>query len=139
MQHQGPSRLPDLDPYTQRMGRKLKKARPPQAARLVALRKAAGLSQAELAHLIGEPQANIAFWERTEKPPRSDVLPKLANVLGVRIEELLDVHAPTSRRALPAGQARRLFEEVQKLPRRQQQKVLDVVSAIVEQFKRKAS
>jgi len=32
-----------------------------------------------------------------------------------------------------------LFEEVQKLPRRQQQKVLDVVSAIVEQFKRKAS
>lgn len=51
----------------------------------------------------------------------------------------LTVHAPTGRRPLPAGQARRLFEEVQKLPRRQQQKVLDVVSAIVEQFKRKAS
>jgi transcriptional regulator with XRE-family HTH domain len=121
------------------MGRKLKKPRPPQAARLVALRKAAGFSQAELARLVGEPQANIAFWERTEKPPRSDVLTKLADVLGVRIEELLDVHAPLARRAPPAGQARRIFEEVQKLPRRQQQKVLDVVSAIVEQFKRKAS
>lgn len=139
MQSHGSSRFLDLGPYTQHMGRKLKKARPPQAARLVALRKAAGLSQAELARLVGEPQANIAFWERTEKPPRSDVLPKLADVLGVRIEELLDVHAPTGRRTLPAGQARRLFEEVQKLPRRQQQKVLDVVSAIVEQFKRKAS
>jgi transcriptional regulator with XRE-family HTH domain len=121
------------------MGRKLKKPRPPRAARLVALRKAAGLSQAELARLIGEPQANIAYWERTEKPPRSDVLPKLADVLGVRIEELLDVQASRSRRSAPAGQARRLFEEVQKLPRRQQQKVLDVVSAIVEQYKRKAS
>jgi hypothetical protein len=54
---------------------------------------------------------------------------------GVRFEVL---HAPITRHAAPAGQARRLFEEVQKLPRRQQQKVLDVVSAIVEQFKRKA-
>jgi len=67
------------------------------------------------------------------------VLPKLADVLGVRIEELLDVQAPSGRRAPAASQAKRLFEEVQKLPRRQQQKVLDVVSAIVEQFKRKAS
>jgi len=67
-------------------------------------------------------------------------LPKLADVLGVRIEALLDVQAPAARRATPAAsQARRLFEAVQKLPRRQQQKVLDVVSAIVEQFKRKAS
>jgi len=80
-----------------------------------------------------------AFWERTEKPPRSDVLPKLADVLGVRIEELLDVQAPSGRRAPAASQAKRLFDEVQKLPRHQQQKVLDVVSAIVEQFKRKAS
>jgi transcriptional regulator with XRE-family HTH domain len=139
MQHHDHSRFPDLRPYTHGMGRKLTKTRPPQAARLVALRKAAGLSQAELARLIGEPQANIAFWERTEKPPRSDVLPKLADVLGVRIEELLDVQAPSGRRAPAASQAKRLFEEVQKLPRRQQQKVLDVVSAIVEQFKRKAS
>jgi hypothetical protein len=45
----------------------------------------------------------------------------------------------TGRRPLPAGQARRLFEEVQKLPRRQRQKVLDVVYAVVEQSKRKAS
>jgi transcriptional regulator with XRE-family HTH domain len=121
------------------MGRKLRKPRPAQGARLVALRKAAGLSQAELARLVGEPQANIAFWERTEKPPRSDVLPKLADALGVRIEELLDVQALPVRRSLPAGQIRRVFDEVQKLPRRQQQKVLEVVSAIVEQFKRKAS
>jgi len=139
MQHDRPPSRLQIAPYTPDMGRKLKKPRPPQAARLVALRKAAGLSQAELARLVGEPQANIAFWERTEKPPRSDVLAKLADVLGVRIEELLDAHAPVARRASPAGQARRLFEEVQKLPRRQQQKVLDVVSAIVEQFKRKAS
>jgi transcriptional regulator with XRE-family HTH domain len=139
MQSRSDSTPAEIGPYTSPMGRKLRKPRPPQAARLVALRKATGLSQAELARLVGEPQANIAFWERTDKPPRSDVLPKLADALGVRIEELLDAHAPPARRALPAGQIRRVFDEVQKLPRRQQQKVLEVVSAIVEQFKRKAS
>lgn len=39
----------------------------------------------------------------------------------------------------PAGQVQRISEEVRKLPRRQQQKVIDVVAAIVNEFKRKAS
>jgi len=130
---------PKIDPYTLAMGRKLRKPRPAQAARLVALRKAAGLSQAELARLVGVPQANIAFWERTDKPPRSDVLPKLADVLGARIEDLLDIHAPPVRRQSPGGQIQRTFEELRKLPRSQQRKILETVHALVEQYKRKAS
>jgi transcriptional regulator with XRE-family HTH domain len=133
---QGPR--PDIAPYTSGMARKLSKPRPPQAARLVALRKAAGLSQAELARLVGEPQANIAFWERTEKPPRSDVLPKLATVLGVRIEELLDADVPRPPKpGRPVGKAQKIFNEVSKLPRRQQDKVLEVVSAMVHQYKQR--
>lgn len=76
---------PKNDPYSPPMGRKLRKPRPTQGARLLALRNAAGLSQTELARLVGETQANISFWERTDKPPRSDVLPKLAKVLGVSL------------------------------------------------------
>lgn len=139
MQDPADPRPPKIDPYTLAMGRKLRKPRPAQAARLVALRKDAGLSQAELARLVGEPQANIAFWERTDKPPRSDVLPKLADALGVRIEDLLDIHAPPVRRPSPAGQIQRTFEEVRKLPRSQQRKILETVVALVEQYKRKAS
>jgi transcriptional regulator with XRE-family HTH domain len=41
------------------------------------------------AQLIGESQQNVAFWEQSETPPRSDVLPKMAKVLGVRVEALL--------------------------------------------------
>lgn len=126
-------------PYTALMGRKLKKPRPPQGARLVALRQAAGLSQAELAELVEEPQANIAYWERSEKPPRSDALPKLVRVLGVSIEELLgDADVPVAHRAGPVGQVQKIFEEVRRLPRRQQQKVIDVVAALLDQYKRKA-
>ncbi|MCP4449672.1 MAG: helix-turn-helix transcriptional regulator [Myxococcales bacterium] len=122
------------------MARKLSKPRPAQGAHLVALRKAAGLSQTELAELVGQSQANIAYWERIAKPPRSDVLPTMAEVLGVSIDELLNTGAAKKRakRAGPVGRTQKLFEDVSKLPRRQQEKVVEVVSAMLDQYRRKA-
>jgi transcriptional regulator with XRE-family HTH domain len=126
-------------PYTQPMGRKLLKPRPKQAERLVALRKAKGLSQVELATLIGEPAANVAYWEKSAKPPRSDVLQKLADVLEVRIEDLLELdRTPTRRTNGPVGVVQRTFEKVRKLPRRQQQQVVQVVEALVISLQKRA-
>ena len=105
---------------------------------MAAFRRAAGLTQTELAKLVGEPQQNIAFWEQSDKPPRSDALPKLAKVLGVSVEQLVSGNAVSTKRSGPIGRAQKVFEEVSKLPRRQQDKLLDVISAYVEQFKRKA-
>jgi transcriptional regulator with XRE-family HTH domain len=107
--------------------------------RLAELRRAANLSQAALARLIGESQQNVAFREQSDKPPRSDVLPKLARVLGVSVEQILDVKTSIERRNGPVGKVRKLFEEVSELPRRQQEKVAEFVSALVEQYKRRAS
>ena len=122
--------------YALRASRKLQKTRPRQGARLADLRKAAGFTQAELAALVGETQQNIAFWEQSAKPPRSDVLAQMAKVLSVSIPELLDVHAaPPKRVAGPVGEVRRLFSEVSKLPRREQDKVCEFVSAYVAQYK----
>ena len=126
------------DPYTGCMGRKLQSPRPAQAALLVKLRQAAGLSQAELGRMVGESQANIAYWERSEKPPRSDVLPKLATALGVSIEMILDVETKSTRATKAGGQLQQAFEEVRKLPRRQQQKIVEFVFAFVNEYKRKA-
>ena len=119
------------------MARKLSRQRPRQGARLAALRRAAGLTQTELAQLVGETQQNIAYWEQSERPPRSDVLPKLAKVLGVKIEQLLEGDLPQLRRAGPVGKVQKIFEEVSTLPRRQQERVVEMVSALVEQYKRK--
>jgi transcriptional regulator with XRE-family HTH domain len=93
----------------------------------------AGISQYELARLIGEPQPNIAYWELSEKPPRSDVLPKLAKALGVRIEHLLNGNTDVERKGGLGGKVRKIFEEVSNLPRRQQDKVVEFVSAFVKQ------
>lgn len=113
------------------------KPRPKQGARLAQLRKAAGLSQYELADQIGVPQPNIAFWEQSEKPPRSEVLPKMAKALGVTVEELLNtdsVKKVTQRKGGPTGKVRKVFERVSKLPRNQQDKIVEVVTAIVNQY-----
>jgi transcriptional regulator with XRE-family HTH domain len=126
-------------PYNVRMGRKLLKPRPKQAERLVTLRNAKGLSQVELAELIGEPAANVAYWEKSDKPPRSDVLPRLASVLGVRIEDLLVLDRIPSRKSNgPIGIVQRTFEKVRRLPRRQQQQVVQVVEALVSSLQKKA-
>lgn len=127
-----------IHPYTRAMSRKLQRQRPKQGARLAALRRGAGLTQTELAQLVGELQQNIAYWEQSERPPRSDVLPKLAKVLGVKIEQILEGELPKTRRAGPVGKAQKIFEEVSTLPRRQQERIIETVSALVEQYKRRA-
>jgi len=96
------------------------------------LREAAGLSVREVARLIGESHTNVSYWERSGQIPRSDVLLPMAKALGVTVEELLG--EPKLRRATaPGGKARQMFDAVSRLPRRQQQKIVEVVEALVAQ------
>src|SRR5262249_39493574 len=117
------------------MGRKLTRPRPKQGAHLARLRKAAGLSQYQLAQLINETQGNIAFWELSDNPPRSQVLPKLANALGVSIPDLIvDCSTKPEPKIMPA-KLRFLFEQVADLPRSQQQKIIDLLDIFIRQFR----
>ena len=104
---------------------------------LKSLRESAGLSQRELAERIGEIHSNVHYWENSGNLPRSDVLLPMAKALGVTVEVLLG--EPTPRRLVkPGGKAGVVFEAVSKLPRRQQQKILDVVEALVAQHSKTA-
>jgi transcriptional regulator with XRE-family HTH domain len=110
--------------------------RPAQGARLLALRKAAGLTQIDLADILGVSNANIAFWEWSAKPPRSDVLTAMARAFGVTVEEILGADDKTAKRARPAGKLQRSFEKARALPRRQQDLVARFVDTLVEQHKK---
>lgn len=117
--------------------------RPKQGAHLLALREAAGLTQTQLAEFVGVPQGTIAMWEWNETPPRSNALPALAKALGVAIPELLVMSSPTRKAPIakspgPVSEIQKAFEEVRALPRHQQKKILETVTALVEQYKRKA-
>ena len=47
-----------------------------------------GLSQEQLARLMGITQAAVAMWETGARMPRADKLPKLAEVLGCSVADL---------------------------------------------------
>jgi transcriptional regulator with XRE-family HTH domain len=94
------------------------------------LREAAGLSVRELAKQIGESHTNVSYWERSGQIPRSDVLAPIAKTLGVSVEELLGEGKPR-RTTTPGGRLGQAFAEVAKLPRRQQEKIIEVVQALV--------
>jgi transcriptional regulator with XRE-family HTH domain len=121
--------------YNKPMARTFTRARPKQGERLLQFRLAAGLSQKELAEMIGETQQNIAFWEQAEKPPRSDTLPKLAKALGVEVEEILNIERnPTPKKSGPTGKLQTLFEKVSQLPRSQQEKLMEFITAFVSHY-----
>jgi transcriptional regulator with XRE-family HTH domain len=115
------------------MGRPAQRERPAYGQHLAELREAAGLTQQQLAAKLGVQQSNIAFWERWDKPPRGDVLPKLAEALNVSADELLGIRAPKPKKQAAKGRLQVVFESASKLPRRQQRKIAEVVEALVAQ------
>jgi transcriptional regulator with XRE-family HTH domain len=110
-----------------------KKDRPPLGLRLTELRQAAGLTQIQLAEKLGVHPSNIGFWELSGTPPRGEVLPKMANALGVSVDALLGVTPPKPKRQAAKGRLQHVFEAASKLPRRQQEKVAEFVGAFVKQ------
>ena len=51
-------------------------------------RKKAGLTQVQLADLLGVSQANISAWEKGKALPSADKLPNTAEVLKCKIDDL---------------------------------------------------
>ena len=111
----------------------MKTGRPPKsnrtdfATRLAALRMAAGLSQRQVAAAMGISQPSYALWEHRNVAIAAEQLVKLAETLKVRAEDLLYEEAQAVKGNGPCGKARRIFEEVSKLPRSRQQRILSVV------------
>lgn len=64
------------------------------ANRLIELRKRKGLSQEELADVLGVSRQAVSKWERTEASPDTDNLIALAKFYNVSLDELLDTSTP---------------------------------------------
>ena len=117
----------------------IRKERPPLGQRLTELRQSAGLTQTQLATSIGVHPSNIGYWELSGTPPRGEILPKLAQRLGVSVDELLGVTPPKPKKQAAKGRLQLVFESAAKLPRRQQDKVAEFVEAFVAQHNDRAA
>jgi len=85
--------------------------------------------------MVGLSQRAYAYWERHPVALRPAQLERLAEVLQVAIDDLLeDKEVQEKKRGNgPTGKMKRLFEKASELPRHQQQKVAAVLEAFIAQ------
>ncbi len=106
--------------------------------RLRRIRKAKGLTQQQVADAIGTTQRSMVYYEKDGKLPPAALTAKLAALFGVTVDELLqDADAPDIKPnditpdLLNDPEERRLwrkFRQLRKLPERQQQRILGMIS-----------
>ena len=122
-------------PYDDGMqrGRPSKQPRTPFGERLYAARTVVGLSQAQVAEKLGISQTAYADWERYHVALRPDQVEQITQILKVTVDCLYGNGNEKRKSSGPIGKARRAFEAVSRLPKRQQQKIVEVVEAFVAQ------
>ncbi|MGH9967446.1 MAG: helix-turn-helix domain-containing protein [Pyrinomonadaceae bacterium] len=114
-------------------GRPAKKKASESGQRLAAWRQEAGLSQVKLARILGIPQRTLSFYEREAEAIPSSLVPAMAKTLGVTIEEILGLERPGQKKRGPQSQLERQLAAIATLPRKEQQQLLAVVQAFVNQ------
>jgi transcriptional regulator with XRE-family HTH domain len=114
-------------------GRPAKGKRTSFGERLTTARQQTGLTQEQLAERLGTTQRVIAYWERKPVALRPDQLAALADALGVSADFLIGRTPGKKRGAGPIGKAKRLFEQISRLPRHQQEKLFAILEPYVAQ------
>ena len=114
-------------------GRPAQSKRSAFGERLYQLREAKGLSQKQVADRLGITQQSYAAWERRSIALKPEQLADLAKILEATADELVGVRPKARRSGGPVGKVRRVFEDVSRLPRSQQNKVVEFVEAFVAQ------
>ena len=126
--------------------RPMPKRKAPAAAtfgqRLVALRKAAAMTQQELADEVGVSRRMLAYYEGQSEHPPTTLLPALAQALHVSTDELLGLTPPLR----PNGRVRdnrmqRRLQQIAGLPTEERRQIMQLVDAFIErgQLKRRAA
>jgi len=100
--------------------------------RVRGLRKTQHLTQGQLAELLGVSQQLVAFYERGHKRIPIDLLPEVARLLGVRVEELLGLDQRAARRG-PMPKFQQQLERINRLPRTKQRFVMEMLDAVLTQ------
>jgi transcriptional regulator with XRE-family HTH domain len=104
-------------------GRPSTKLRTALGERIMQAREQAGISQNELARMLGVTQQTVLTWERKVSTIRTDTLIKLANIFKVSADELLGLKPP--KETTPKGRLQKLVQEISDMPRSQRDRLLE--------------
>lgn len=101
--------------------------------RLATLCDQRGMSQTQLAETMGLTEGSVARWGKRAVAMPPEQMFQLAQALGVPVGMLLGEEQLPKQPAGPTGRLRCVLQEVGQLPRRQQEKIVDVVEGFVKQ------
>jgi transcriptional regulator with XRE-family HTH domain len=99
--------------------------------KLAGLRKANGLTQAELGEKVGVSKRVIAYYEGETKYPPTHLIVPLSKALNVTTDELLGVK-PTKDKSRPQSpKLQRRFRKIEELPPAQQKALLHNIDMFI--------
>lgn len=104
-------------------------------ARIAELRKAQGITQVQLAELLGVSQQTINAYEVGRRRMAISALPKLARMLGVAMEDLIGQEQRPSKRG-PVPKLQQQIDRITQLPRTQQKFVMQMIDTVLAQASR---
>ncbi len=100
--------------------------------RIAELRKEQGLTQAQLAELLGLTQQQVGHFEVGRRRVPVSLLPALARAVGTSVEDLIGEDRKPGKRG-PAPKLQRHLERISQLPRARQRFVLQVLDSVLQQ------
>ena len=109
-------------------------------ARIADLRRQHGLTQVELAAALDVSQQTANSFEKGRRRVPVSALPRLAKLLHVSIEDLVDEEPKGGRaRRGPPSKVEQQIERVRSLPKREQEHVLKVLDDAIAGAERRAT
>jgi len=96
------------------------------------LRKESGFTQAQLADFLEISQQMIAAYEAGTRKIPASMLPKIAKLFAVSIEQLTGVDQQPVKRG-PASTLQRQIEQIGQMPRGKQKFISEMLDALIKQ------
>ena len=105
-------------------------------ARIATARKAQGLTQVQLAEALGIAQQTLAHYEGGKLRVAVALLPPLAQLLGLSVDELIGTPAKRGGKRGPAPRFQQQIERLSTLPQAQQRLVMQMLDGVIAQAAR---
>ncbi len=105
-------------------------------ARIAALRQEAGLSQQAVADTLEIAQQTYANYEVARARPPVSLLPELAQLFGISVDELLGIKSGISGKRGPAPKLQQHIERISQLPKPKQKFVIEMLETVLAQASR---
>lgn len=102
-------------------------------ARIAQLRKDQGITQVQLAELLGVSQQTITAYEVGRRRIQVSALPTIAKALGVAVEALIGEEPKTASKRGRAPKLEQQMDRITRLPKAQQRFVMQVLDSVLAQ------